>query len=169
MTLEELKNKVNQEYNIDISERNRRRHYAYARKVYCKLAREMRFKCEDIGNTIGLKHDMAIYHKNTFNVVTEDDKLIYNKIIVDNHLNIDIINIPKPKEIVLPEPISYKESLLLKIQKNVMQWNDEQINNFIETRLLPYTKLIESAKQPEVKRCTGAKLIRKHKNPFLSY
>ena len=169
MTLEELKNKVNQEYGIDIVKRNRLRHYAYARKVYCKLAREMRFKYEDIGNTIGLKHDSAIYHKNTFNVVREDDIYIYNKIIVDNHLNIDIINIPKPKEIVLPEPTNYKESLLLKIQKNVMAWNEEQINNFIETRLVPYTKLIESAKQPEVKRVAGAILKRTHKNPFLSY
>ena len=173
MTLKQLKEELNKYYKFDIAERNRHREYAYARKVYCKLAREIGYTYQALGKEVGLKHDAALYHTKDFKVVGERDKNIYNKIILQNNLDVEVCKtkkIPtfKPDTLKTKKPKTYKEALLNDIIDTIGAWNDETINNFIHTRLTPYNKLIETTKpQKKIEEVKGATLNRPVKNPVL--
>lgn len=173
MTLQQLKEQLNKYYKFDISERNRQREYSYARKVYCKLAREIGYTYQALGKEIGLKHDAALYHAKDFKVVAEQDKNIYNKIILQNNLDVELCKTKKiptfnPDTIKTKKPKTYKEALINDIIDTIGAWNDETINNFIHTRLTPYNRLIETTKpQKKVEEVKGATLNRPVKNPVL--
>ena len=173
MTLKQLKEELNKHYKFDIAERNRHREYSYARKVYCKLARELGYTYQALGKEVGLKHDAALYHTKDFKVVGERDKSIYNKIILQNNLDVEVCKTKKiptfnPDTLKIKKPKTYKEALINDIIDTIGAWNDETINNFINTRLTPYNKLIETTKpQKKVEEVKGATLNRPVKNPVL--
>ena len=59
-------------------------------------------------------------------------------------------------------------NLIEKINNTITKWDTNTINNFIETRLKPYNKLINATKpQKEIHKTPGAKLNRPVKNPVL--
>ena len=177
MTLKELKEHLSNYYKFDISERTRQREYCYARKVYCRIAREIGYTLQQIGNEVGLSHDAVLYHYRGFNVVSQRDKRIFNQIIKDYSLPIQLCALPKqrkPKANIKPvlvktnSPQTYKEELINNIIDAVNEWETETLNHFVTTRLKPFEKLRESTKpQIQPQKIKGAKLKRPVKNPVL--
>jgi len=94
------------------------------------------------------------------NLTTEElTQKIYNQVIKDNKLNII-----RSEDVISEE----KERLLDNVLDTISKWNEETIDNFINTRVKPYNKLIETTKpQKKIKEVKGAKLNRPVKNPVL--
>ena len=173
MTLQQLKEELNKYYKFDISERNRQREYSYARKVYCRLARELGYTFQSLGQEIGLKHDAALYHYRDFKVIQERDKRVFNQIIKDFALPIQPCATKKrikpiADTLKTQNPKTYKEALINDLIDIVSKWEDNTLENFINTRLKVYNKLIETTKpQKKIKEVKGATLNRPVKNSML--
>jgi len=181
MTLEQLKQEIEKRYGFEISGQTRKRKVVYARKVFCKLGRIMKYTFQDIGDTIGVNHCSALYHNNTFYSVEDSDNKIYNSILED-YFEIeedDNVVILENKELEykakikeLERKISVLEakptSLSEDIIKKVDSWNFETKIEFVETRLSPFERLVKSrVKRKEPVVVQGAKIERRVNNPFL--
>jgi len=181
MTLEQLKQEIEKRYGFEISGQTRKRKVVYARKVFCKLGRIMKYTFQDIGDTIGVNHCSALYHNNTFYSVEDSDNKIYNGILED-YFEIeeeDNVVILEEKELEykakikeLERKISVLEakptSLSEDIIKKVDSWNFETKIEFVETRLSPFERLVKSrVKRKEPVVVQGAKIERRVNNPFL--
>jgi len=81
MKLQELKDLLDELYGFDISADTRKREYAYARKVFCKIAYDYGYRWKDIKVVIGISHDLCIYHHGTFNAINPIDLHNYNTAI----------------------------------------------------------------------------------------
>ena len=175
MKLKDIKQELNKYYKFDIAERNRQREYAYARKVFCRLARELGYTFQTLGDEIGIKHDAAIYHYNDFSVVSDRDKKIFNKVIRRLGLPIEQCAIKtkqiykfNPDTIKTKNPHTFKQELINELIDIVSKWEDNTLESFINTRLKVYNKLIETTKpQKKIKEVKGATLNRPVKNPVL--
>ena len=181
MTLEQLKQEIEKRYGFEISGQTRKRKVVYARKVFCKLGRIMKYTFQDIGDTIGVNHCSALYHNNTFYSVEDSDNKIYNSILED-YFEIeeeDNVVILEDKELEykakikeLERKISVLEakptSLSEDIIKKVDSWDFETKIEFVETRLSPFERLVKSrVKRKEPVVVQGAKIERRVNNPFL--
>jgi len=181
MTLEQLKQEIEKRYGFEISGQTRKRKVVYARKVFCKLGRIMKYTFQDIGDTIGVNHCSALYHNNTFYCVEDSDNKIYNSILED-YFEIeeeDNVVILEEKELEykakikeLERKISVLEakptSLSEDIIKKVDSWDFETKIEFVETRLSPFERLVKSrVKRKEPVVVQGAKIERRVNNPFL--
>lgn len=181
MTLEQLKQEIEKRYGFEISGQTRKRKVVYARKVFCKLGRIMKYTFQDIGDTIGVNHCSALYHNNTFYCVEDSDNKIYNGILED-YFDIeeeDNVVILEDKELEykakikeLERKISVLEakptSLSEDIIKKVDSWDFETKIEFVETRLSPFERLVKSrVKRKEPVAVQGAKIERRVNNPFL--
>ena len=181
MTLEQLKQEIEKRYGFEISGQTRKRKVVYARKVFCKLGRIMKYTFQDIGDTIGVNHCSALYHNNTFYCVEDSDNKIYNSILED-YFEIeeeDNVVILEEKELEykakikeLERKISVLEakptSLSEDIIKKVDSWDLETKIEFVETRLSPFERLVKSrVKRKEPVVVQGAKIERRVNNPFL--
>ena len=181
MTLEQLKQEIEKRYGFEISGQTRKRKVVYARKVFCKLGRIMKYTFQDIGDTIGVNHCSALYHNNTFYCVEDSDNKIYNGILED-YFDIeeeDNVVILEDKELEykakikeLERKISVLEakptSLSEDIIKKVDSWDFETKIEFVETRLSPFERLVKSrVKRKEPIPIKGAKIERRVNNPFL--
>lgn len=181
MTLEQLKQEIEKRYGFEISGQTRKRKVVYARKVFCKLGRIMKYTFQDIGDTIGVNHCSALYHNNTFYSVEDSDNKIYNSILED-YFEIeeeDNVVILEEKELEykakikeLERKISVLEakptSLSEDIIKKVDSWDFETKIEFVETRLSPFERLVKSrVKRKEPVVVQGAKIERRVNNPFL--
>ena len=181
MTLEQLKQEIEKRYGFEISGQTRKRKVVYARKVFCKLGRIMKYTFQDIGDTIGVNHCSALYHNNTFYSVEDSDNKIYNSILED-YFEIeedDNVVILEDKELEykakikeLERKISVLEakptSLSEDIIKKVDSWDFETKIEFVETRLSPFERLVKSrVKRKEPVVVQGAKIGRRVNNPFL--
>jgi hypothetical protein len=169
MNLDELIKQLNILYGFDITQRVRQRQYSYARKVYCKLAKEVGHTLQLLGSKVGISHDCAIYHVRTFDTITHRDKVIFNKIVKKNRLNVKLCKMPTKKKVVKQTKLKPQNKELIKeITQVLSKWETESLMQFISTRLMPYDKLIKATKlqiqPPEIK---GAKLKRQVKNPVL--
>lgn len=165
MELRELKNVLSKEYKIDISKKTRKRDYVYARKVFFKIARGLNYTLENIGNELNTPHDLVIYHLNSMNVINEVDKIIHNKVIMDNNLDIKLFDVEEKNE--QAKELNIKPSMQ-SIYKMLSNWSDEDLKVFKETRIMPYDKMLKSKKENKVKsNVSGAVIRRPVKNPFL--
>jgi len=184
MTLEQLKQEVERRYGFEISGQTRKRNVVYARKVFCKLGRLMEYTFQDIGNTIGVNHCSALYHNNTFYSVESLDVKIYNKIktyctIKKKKNTKDIILILEEKEEFYKSKIKKLNKKISELEsepssesqfisKRIDDWDFETKSEFINTRLVPFERLVKSRvmrKKPLA--VEGAKIERRVKNPFL--
>ena len=184
MTLEQLKQEVERRYGFEISGQTRKRKVVYARKVFCKLGRLMEYTFQDIGNTIGVNHCSALYHNNTFYSVESLDVKIYNKI--KTYCTIKKKKNTKDIILILEEREAFYKSKIKKLNKKISElesqpssesqlisrriddWDFETKSEFINTRLVPFERLVKSRvmrKKPVV--VEGAKIERRVKNPFL--
>ncbi len=184
MTLEQLKQEVERRYGFEISGQTRKRNVVYARKVFCKLGRLMEYTFQDIGNTIGVNHCSALYHNNTFYSVESLDVKIYNKIktyctIKKKKNTKDIILILEEKEEFYKSKIKKLNKKISELEsepssesqfisKRIDDWDFETKSEFINTRLVPFERLVKSRvmrKKPLA--VEGAKIERRVANPFL--
>jgi len=184
MTLEQLKQEVERRYGFEISGQTRKRKVVYARKVFCKLGRLMEYTFQDIGNTIGVNHCSALYHNNTFYSVEGLDVKIYNKI--KTYCNIKKKKNTKDIILILEEREDFYKSKINKLNKKISElesqtssesqliskriddWDFETKSEFINTRLVPFERLVKSRViRREPVKVQGAKIERRVKNPFL--
>ena len=90
MELLEIKNKVEQFYKVDVDSKSRRKHNVRAKRIFSYVsAKHFDHSVTNIGACMGLKHDSAIYHRDTAKLMIE---IGYNEIISDiyNIFNIDV-------------------------------------------------------------------------------
>lgn len=160
MELKELIQVINNKYKVDILETTRAREVVYARKVYCYIARQLRYKLQEIGRHINIKHDVVIYHIKTINRIYNHDAIKCNEIIDEHKLH--ITNLKAKKENITRHEY---ESIL----GDLKQLNDTLLNELIETRVKPFIRLTQSRKQHNEKTQGSAPILRNRvKNPFLS-
>ena len=144
MTLQDLTDKINEYYGIDLKERTRSREYAYARKLYSALGRAGQHTLEKIGEQIGLNHASVLYHSNSTHSLTRKDKEIFKRIAKDFSLPVETINLVKKKMPKRSQELLNKHKMMRQIRDVVDGWDNESIRNFISTRLELYDKMIKS-------------------------
>ena len=158
-------------YEFDISQGGRQQDLIYARKVYCKLARDNRHTFQSIGDSIGMNHATILYHYNSFETVLPYDMEVYEKCLkVYNMLpNLDPKNLSIKIEANssekfikakyeahiqdLNEKIVQLESKQSSIPEDVKpilslmdSWDESDKYEFIEYRLKPYNRSIQNRK-----------------------
>jgi len=187
MTLEQLKDIIDNEYNLNIAERNRSREHSYARKVYCKLARYKGFTLQSIGESISIKHDAVYYHLRTFQTIENKDLIIYKK-VKQYFKKPEVINIKTLHKAEIQKYQKKITDLLIAIDKlktNTIEktqtikeiqdvidilsgWDIETVTEFKETRLDPFNKSLKHRVKPKtIKEVKGALLNNRVKNPLL--
>jgi hypothetical protein len=143
--LYKIKKDLDKLYGFDISTKTRNRKYAYARKVFCKLARLhiKSYGLTEIGGYISVKHDVVIYNLKTFNYIGESDVFIFNK-LSNKYLGTDLPE--EPIEIETPKQIK-KTITNLNGFDELLELNDSEILEFKETRLKPFLMMLETRKR----------------------
>ena len=100
MTLTQIRNRVSKENGFDVAIKKRDRKYAYAKKVYCKLAHQFnKYTYQDIADSIDCNHATIIHHLKTFDSVYDAD--------LDNYIKLK-------KEI---QPLHQKEIFIYRINE----------------------------------------------------
>lgn len=160
MELKELIQVINNKYKVDILETTRAREVVYARKVYCYIARQLKYKLHEIGRHINKKHDVVIYHLKTIDRIYNHDAIKCNEIIDEHKLH--ITNLKAKKENIT----RYEYECVL---GDLKQLDDTLLKELIETRVKPFIRLTKSRKQYNLKAQGYAPKLRNTvKNPFLS-
>ena len=183
MTLEQLKDLIDNEYSLNIAERNRSREHSYARKVYCKLARDKGFTLQSTGESIGINHDAVYYHWRTFQTIEDKDLIIYKK-VKQYFKNPEVIDIKTLHKAEIQKYEAKITDLLITIDKlknNTIKeiqdvidilsgWDIETVAEFKQTRLDPFNASLKHRVKPKtIKEVKGAILNKKLNNPLLSY
>jgi hypothetical protein len=171
MTIQELKQKFDDIYGFDLANRSRKREMVDARRIYCKIGFSLGYNLRQIGEQIDRKHCNVIHLLDTVYQVTETHKTIHDNLVKEYGFLTDLFNIDKVKELQIKATNKRdKETskLIEEINEKLIRWDTNSINNFLETRVKPYDKLIEATKpQEKIKEVKGAKLNRPVKNPVL--
>ena len=175
MRLDKLKKAVDKKFGLDIATRSRKRKYVYARKVFCKLARETGATFQAIGNEINTKHDLVLFHCNTIDVIEyqykdKHDELIDElKLVFSKPFTTKEKTKPKQKrQIVLTFNTSETLKRIKCITDIISEWDIETVQEFKQTRLDPFNALIKHRVKPkQILEVKGAKINKKVKNPVL--
>ena len=174
MRLDKLKKAVDKKFGLDIATRSRKRKYVYARKVFCKLARETGATFQAIGNEINTKHDLVLFHCNTIDVIEyqykdKHDELIDElKLVFSKPFTKKEKPKPKPKKQIAKTNISKTLKRIKCITDIISEWDIETVQEFKQTRLDPFNALIKTrVKRKTIPEIKGATLNKKVKNPVL--
>jgi hypothetical protein len=173
MKLETIKEAVNKKFGLDIALDTRQRNYAYAKKVFSKLAYESGATFKEVGNVIKKSHCNILHHVNSIDVITLEDKRKHDEIIRELGL-------------VLSKPFFYSDQDIIKKEikrrkttnKTIKEiqdvidiltgWDIETVTEFKQTRLDPFNALIKTRVMPKtIKEVKGALLNNRVKNPVL--
>ena len=172
MRLDKLKKAVDKKFGLDIATRSRKRKYVYARKVFCKLARETGATFKAIGNEINTNHDLVLFHCNTIDVIEYQYKDKHDELIdeLDLVFSKPFANIEKAK--IKKQIAQTNTSETLKrikcITDVISEWDIETVQEFKQTRLDPFNALIKTrVKRKTIPEIKGATLNKKVKNPVL--
>jgi hypothetical protein len=172
MRLDKLKLAVDKKFGLDIATRSRKRKYVYARKVFCKLARETGATFKAIGNEINTNHDLVLFHCNTIDVIEYQYKDKHDELIdeLDLIFSKPFANIEKAK--IKKQIAQTNTSETLKrikcITDIISEWDIETVQEFKQTRLDPFNALIKTRIKPkQILEVKGAKISNKVKNPVL--
>ena len=172
MRLDKLKLAVDKKFGLDISTRSRKRKYVYARKVFCKLARETGATFKAIGNEINTNHDLVLFHCNTIDVVEYQYKDKHDELIdeLDLVFSKPFANIEKAK--IKKQIAQTNTSETLKrikcITDVISEWDIETVQEFKQTRLDPFNASLKHRVKPkQILEVKGAKINKKVKNPVL--
>ena len=159
MTLTQLKDIVNETFDVNIEAKTRKRSTSYPKKVYCDIARSLnKYSLKLIGDCLDMSHDNVIYHLKTLDNICDIHKVGYNDIVVNYELDIPLMevnggNLVKKRSIIseLPNYIKY----------HLETYSEDDLMELFQTRLKPFKMLLDSRqKQKEIKNIIGAKLIR---------
>lgn len=172
MRLDKLKLAVDEKFGLDIATRSRKRKYVYARKVFCKLARETGATFKAIGNEINTNHDLVLFHCNTIDVVEYQYKDKHDELIdeLDLIFSKPFANIEKAK--IKKQIAQTNTSETLKrikcITDVISEWDIETVQEFKQTRLDPFNASLKHRVKPrQILEVKGAKINKKVKNPVL--
>lgn len=174
MRLDKLKKAVDKKFGLDIATRSRKRKYVYARKVFCKLARETGATFQAIGNEINTKHDLVLFHCNTIDVIEyqykdKHDELIDElKLVFSKPFTKKEKPKPKPKKQIAKTNISKTLKRIKCITDVISEWDIETVQEFKQTRLDPFNASLKHRVKPkQIAEVKGATLNKKVKNPVL--
>jgi hypothetical protein len=172
MRLDKLKLAVDKKFGLDIATRSRKRKYVYARKVFCKLARETGATFKAIGNEINTNHDLVLFHCNTIDVIEYQYKDKHDELIdeLDLIFSKPFANIEKAK--IKKQIAQTNTSETLKrikcITDIISEWDIETVQEFKQTRLDPFNASLKHRVKPkQILEVKGAKINNKVKNPVL--
>jgi len=176
MTLEQLIDEIHNYYQFDIRTKSRKREIVYAKKVFCKLGYEIGYTYDKVASILNANHDLALYHANTINHIEDRDKKIFDKIVDDFDLLVPKFDVQKKRRIIKgikenldKQKIEMSKDLLAEINQVIVNWDREVIQEFIDTRLKLFNKLVSARVKPKEKSyIPGATILRKAKNTFLS-
>ena len=172
MRLDKLKLAVDEKFGLDIATRSRKRKYVYARKVFCKLARETGATFQAIGDEINTKHDLVLFHCNTIDVVEYQYKDKHDELIdeLDLIFSNPFANIEKAKIKKQIAQTNTNETLkrIKCITDVISEWDIETVQEFKQTRLDPFNASLKHRVNPKkILEVKGAKINNKVKNPVL--
>ena len=172
MRLDKLKLAVDKKFGLDIATRSRKRKYVYARKVFCKLARETGATFQAIGDEINTKHDLVLFHCNTIDVIEYQYKDKHDELIDELNLVFSkpFANIEKAKIKKQIAQINTSETLkrIKCITDVISEWDIETVQEFKQTRLDPFNASLKHRVKPkQILKVKGATLNNKVKNPVL--
>jgi hypothetical protein len=172
MRLEILKQAVSEKFKIDLDNSSRKRKYVFAKKVYCKLARDTGATFKAIGDEINTKHCNVIFHVNTIDTIGYKDKDKHDELIDELGLDFSqpFFDIEKAK--IKKEIQRTTDSDTLKRIKSVTdiisEWDIETLREFKQTRLDPFNTSLKTRVMPKtIKEVKGALLNNRVKNPVL--
>lgn len=135
MTPRQLKNIVNDRFQVDISTKSRKRSIVYPKKVYCYLAYNLDYPLMICAEEINLQHDNLIFHKNTIGTVYDFYKTECNNIILWFNLKSSILKLDNTNKLKKKEEVSYIINML-------HQLNNNQLKTLRETRIEPFIKML---------------------------
>lgn len=156
MTLIQLRDIVNEKFDVNLEIQTRKRHTVYAKKVYCTLAKSLnKFSLERIGECMNMPHDNVIYHLKTIDKIYDLHKIGYNEIIEEYKIETDLLYV---KGIVVEKPLNTLPTYIL---NHLNEYTENDLLELFQTRLKPFKMLLDTRrKQKEIKNIIGAKLIR---------
>ena len=172
MRLDILKKAVSEKFEVDIAIKSRKRKYVYARKVFCKLARETGATFKAIGKEIGNQHDLVLFHCNTIDVIEYKDKDKHDELIDELGLVLckPFGNIEKAKIKKEIQQTTNNETLkrIKSVTDVISEWDIETLQEFKQTRLDPFNASLKTRVIPKtIKEVKGALLNNRVKNPVL--
>jgi hypothetical protein len=172
MRLDKLKQAVNKKFDLDIENKSRKRKYVYARKIFCKLARETGATLKAIGEEIDNKHDLVLFHCKTIDVIEYQYKDKHDELIDELGLNLSkpFGNIEKAKiKKQISKTIDNETLKRIKdITDVIAEWDIEILQEFKKTRLDPFNTSLKTRVIPKtIKEVKGALVNSKYKNPVL--
>lgn len=171
MNLEQLKQTFDQIYGFDLANRSRKREMVDARRIYSKIAYSLGYNLRQIGESIDRKHCNIIHLINTAKIVTDFHKKVHDKLVKEYGFLTQLYFIDGLQKIELQAAKTKNEkalNLIQEINKTLTKWDTDSLNNFLETRVKVYDKLIKATKpQKQIQKVKGATLNRPVKNPVL--
>ncbi len=171
MTIQQLKEKFYNIYGFDLADRSRKREMVDARRIYSKIAYSLGYNLRQIGESIDRKHCNIIHLINTAKIVTDFHKTVHDNLVKEYGFLTSLYFIDGLQKIELKAAQERNEQtleIIQQINKTLTKWDTDSLNNFLETRVKVYDKLIKATKpQKQIKKVKGAKLNRPVKNPVL--
>jgi len=161
MTLLELADIIDYKLDSDLRAPNRLRVNNYAKKVFCKLGYEMDRKTtfQQLGDILGQKHETALHNKNTFYLVTDVYREVYNEIVIENDIPLELLktkNNVKPvkpvevvEEVIVVEQPKRTTSAQDKLLEAISYFSDKDVEDFMQTRFYPYVNMLKSKVIPK--------------------
>lgn len=131
MKLEQLKDFLDEVYGFDIKKNTRLRNYAYAKKVFIRVARDYGYRWIEMEPVIGQTHDLLIYHHDTFNTIKPIDLEKYN--ICIEHFNLPMEKIPSMSWFLHGEKLmSIIEKMKNLSGKNLRYFERHRLDKFLK-------------------------------------
>ena len=163
MRLKQLREIVNETFEVNIEIQTRKRHTVYAKKVYCSIANSLnKYSLERIGECMNMPHDNVIYHLKTVGKIYDLHKIGHNEIIVKYDLDLPLLKVTKNNVVmpVVPKVIEHK-NIPQYILSHLQEYSEDDLLELFQTRLKPFKMLLDTRrKQKEIKNIIGAKIIR---------
>lgn len=171
MRIDKLKQTFDEIYGFDLANRSRKREMVDARRIYSKIAYSLGYNLRQIGESIDRKHCNIIHLLDTADLVTDFHKKVHDKLVKEYGFLTQLYFIDSIQKIELAAAqTKNKETLnvIQEINKTLTKWDTDSLNNFLETRVKVYDKLIKATKpQKQPQKVKGATLNRPVKNPVL--
>jgi len=171
MTLQELKKHLENIYGFNLADRSRKRELVDARRIFSKIGFSLGYNLREIGEQIDRKHCNVIHLLDTVNLTTTTHKIIHDNLVKEYGLLSRLFNVNDVKQIQA-QAARQRDDESLKVIKQItntlMNWDTNSLNNFLQTRVKVYDKLIKTTKpQKPIQKVKGATLKRPVKNTLL--
>lgn len=129
--IQEFKSKLDEMYGFDVLTNNRDRKYAFSRKILSKLLQDYGYSNKEIYLETGIRHHMLIYYKKTIHDITDNDVIVYNKII--DHFNINLKKISDARVLAENDMVeTIADQMKCMSRKDLIYFNNNIFQPFLE-------------------------------------